>query len=72
MTNMLSAAMNRENPVVSFSLILLFLSLEGIGILNIYARLKLLYKEDAIFKIGNLPEGGARIIIGGPLLQAGK
>ena len=44
-----------------------FHSLEGMGILNIYTRLKLLYREDLLFSIENDLNGGARILIGGPL-----
>lgn len=36
-----------------------------IGLLNIYYRLRFLYKEDAVFSIENLPEGGSRVVIGG-------
>ena len=36
----------------------------GMGILNTYARLYLLYGEDLIFRITNREEGGAEILIG--------
>lgn len=40
------------------------LSLNGMGLLNIYIRIKLLYKENAIFEIRNLPSGGAGVTLG--------
>lgn len=43
------------------------LSINGMGILNLYIRLWLLDRESMIFEIGNVPGGGARITIGGPL-----
>lgn len=44
------------------------LELNGMGLLNIYLRLKLIYGDSKIFEIRNLPEGGASVRIGG-LLQ---
>ena len=41
------------------------LELEGMGLLNIYMRLKLSYKNQIIFQIGDYASGGAIIIIGG-------
>lgn len=41
------------------------LKIGGMGLLNIYVRLKLLYRNDAIFNIENLPQGGACVTIGG-------
>ncbi|MDI4644708.1 sensor histidine kinase [Cohnella hashimotonis] len=43
------------------------LELNGMGLLNIYLRLKLIYGENRIFEIRNLPEGGASVRIGGLL-----
>ena len=43
------------------------LQIDGMGILNIYVRLKLIYRNYAYFKIENDLEGGARIIIGGTI-----
>lgn len=40
------------------------LSLNGMGVLNIYVRIKLLYKENSIFELRNLPSGGASITLG--------
>ncbi|WP_343247833.1 sensor histidine kinase [Diplocloster hominis] len=37
----------------------------GLGLENIYMRLKLFYKEDMLFTIADRPEGGACIEIGG-------
>ena len=45
------------------------LEVNGMGILNLYLRLWLLYGEQMIFEIGNHPEGGAQITIGGPMDQ---
>lgn len=41
------------------------LEVEGMGLLNIYIRLKLTYKKDFIFKISDNSIGGTTIIIGG-------
>lgn len=41
------------------------LSISGMGVLNSYERLKLAFGNGAVFEIGNRPEGGARIAIGG-------
>lgn len=43
------------------------LEINGMGLLNLYTRLQLLYGEKMIFEIGNDPEGGAKIRIGGGL-----
>lgn len=43
------------------------LQLNGMGLLNIYIRLKLTYGRDMIFRIDNRPQEGATIIIGGIL-----
>ncbi len=40
------------------------LTLSGMGLLNIYIRIKLLYKEKAVFEIKNLPSGGASVTLG--------
>lgn len=45
------------------------LSINGMGILNLYMRLFLKYKQDLIFSLDNLPENGACVTIGGPLTQ---
>jgi two-component system sensor histidine kinase YesM len=41
------------------------LSISGMGLLNISSRLRLFYGEEAVYRIGNAPEGGATILIGG-------
>ena len=41
------------------------LELDGMGILNIFIRLYLIYGITFIFDFGNLPEGGAFVKIGG-------
>lgn len=43
------------------------LELDGMGLLNIYMRLKLTYKDKMIFKIYNIEEGGACVTIGGEI-----
>ena len=43
------------------------LELDGMGLLNIYIRLRLLYKNQTIFQIANNIEGGTNITIGGSL-----
>ena len=41
------------------------LSISGLGLLNISSRLRLFYGEEAVYRIGNEPEGGATVLIGG-------
>ncbi|HEY5586756.1 MAG TPA: histidine kinase [Ruminiclostridium sp.] len=43
------------------------LELDGMGLLNIYVRLKLEYQNQAIFVLANHPEGGAFVTIGGEI-----
>lgn len=43
------------------------LSINGMGLLNLYTRLFLRYKEHMIFRLENLEDGGACVTIGGPL-----
>ena len=43
------------------------LEVNGMGILNLYLRLWLLYGKRMLFKLGNRQDGGAQITIGGPL-----
>ena len=43
------------------------LEIEGMGLLNIYIRLKLVYNKEMIFEITENPLGGTIIIIGGSL-----
>ena len=43
---------------------------EGIGLENVFQRLKLLYKNQAIFEIGTSPLGGAVVTIGGNVIHA--
>lgn len=38
----------------------------GMGLLNTYARMVLFYDRQFIFRIGNLPQGGAIATVGGP------
>lgn len=41
------------------------LELDGMGILNIFIRFYLLFGQAFLFQFGNLPEGGAFVIVGG-------
>lgn len=41
------------------------LEIDGMGLINLYIRLKLAYREDAVFKIRNLSGGGTEVTIGG-------
>lgn len=43
------------------------LSINGMGLLNLYTRLSLRYKNEMIFELKNMLDGGACITIGGPL-----
>lgn len=47
------------------------LHIGGMGLINICTRLKLMYKEKAIFTIANLPSGGAAILISGLIRKVG-
>ncbi len=44
---------------------------DKIGLLNIYYRLKLQYKDQALFTIANKPEGGSVVTIGGFIKEEG-
>lgn len=46
------------------------LEINGLGILNVYIRLRNIYKEALTFEIANLTTGGSRITIGGPYEQS--
>ncbi len=43
------------------------LELKGMGLMNLYIRLWLIYKHDCVFEIGNREQGGAFVRIGGRL-----
>jgi len=43
------------------------LSISGLGLLNISSRLRLFYGEEDVYRIGNEPEGGATVLIGGSI-----
>ncbi|MGE5613821.1 MAG: sensor histidine kinase [Bacillota bacterium] len=43
------------------------LELEGMGLLNIFMRLKLSYRDKMIFQVGNNINGGAVVIVGGSI-----
>lgn len=44
------------------------LNINGMGLLNLYTRLWLIYKESMVFSIGNCSDGGALVTIGGPMV----
>ena len=50
-----------KNPSQNIS----HLKLGGMGLINTIARLKLKYKDDIVFEISSLPQGGTCITIGG-------
>lgn len=43
------------------------LKLDGMGLLNIYIRMKLTFGADAVFRIENRPQEGATVVIGGTI-----
>lgn len=47
------------------------LSLNGMGLLNIYMRLQLMYGNNKRFALTNRPTGGASIVVGGPFTHKG-
>lgn len=57
-----TARLNPENPLSN-------LSINGMGLLNLYIRLHLLYKDQMIFTLENITDGGARVTVGGPIPQ---
>ena len=48
------------------------LAISGLGLLNISSRLRLFYGEEAVYRIGNEPEGGATVLIGGSFEPKGE
>lgn len=40
---------------------------QGMGLVSIFLRLKLLHGEGAFLHVGNNPEGGAAVVLGAPL-----
>jgi len=49
------------------------IGLGGLGLINTYSRLFLFYKGDILWSLGNGENGGARVVIGGPLkFEAGE
>ena len=55
---------SQMEDVLTFN-ILPSLELDGMGLLNIFMRLYLTFGNSFIFDFGNLPEGGAFVIVGG-------
>ncbi len=45
------------------------LGIGGLGLINTYSRLFLYYKGDITWRIGNNEEGGARVLIGAPIVH---
>jgi len=45
------------------------LEINGMGLMNIYIRFKILYNGNHIFRINNLPSGGAIVTIGGEIMD---
>ena len=58
---------NQKITVINQNGLLPSLEIEGMGLLNIYIRLKLVYNKEMIFEITENPLGGTIIIIGGSL-----
>ncbi|WP_255570347.1 sensor histidine kinase [Cohnella sp. CFH 77786] len=48
------------------------LRLQGMGLLNVYIRLKLHYGPQMVFDVRNLPDRGAVVTVGGPLYLKDK
>jgi two-component system, sensor histidine kinase YesM len=42
----------------------------GIGLMNTYARLYLIYGDEVLFKVDNLPQGGAVVRVGGHVIPS--
>ena len=59
------ANINRRIQDINEHYLLPSLELDGMGLLNIYIRLKLFYHEQMLFQIATPDEGGAIITIGG-------
>lgn len=54
--------MDSKNPTAD-------LEIRGMGLINIYIRLHLMYGDKAVFSVSNNPEGGSEIQIGGAILS---
>ncbi|WP_276353257.1 cache domain-containing sensor histidine kinase [Cohnella caldifontis] len=48
------------------------LTVDGMGLLNVYVRLKIMYGEQMVFRIGEAPGGGALVTIGGTRATGGN
>ena len=62
-------ALNEKIDFINQTALLPSLELNGMGLMNIYIRFKMLYRGNHIFRIGNLAAGGAIVTIGGSLLE---
>lgn len=60
-------SINEKIKEIDQSGLLPSLELNGMGLLNIYIRLKIVYKKQMIFSIEENPSGGAIVLIGGNL-----
>ena len=59
--------LNEKIAYINENELLPSLEINGMGLMNIYIRFKILYKGKHIFKISNLTTGGAIVTIGGEL-----
>ena len=59
--------LNRRIEYIDRTGLLPSLEINGMGLLNIYIRLRSFYGERRVFRITNSPEGGAVVTIGGSL-----
>jgi len=48
------------------------LAIDGMGLKNIFIRLKFMYQENAYFRIENRPERGVSVTIGGTIHSRGR
>jgi two-component system, sensor histidine kinase YesM len=62
--------LNAEIEEINKTGLLPNLEICGMGLMNIYIRLKLLYKGSHIFRISNLAQGGAIVTIGGKINES--
>jgi sensor histidine kinase YesM len=59
--------LNNKIDEINKTGLLTSLEINGMGLMNVYIRFKLLYKGSHIFRITNLATGGAMLIIGGKI-----
>jgi two-component system sensor histidine kinase YesM len=61
------ANITRKITEITKTDLLTSLELNGMGLMNIFIRLRLLYKDECIFEFGNRAQGGAFVRIGGKI-----